>query len=123
MVVCASSGSKPVAQVVGIFGVAVGGLKTVRADDCGVEGWRGEEGQVRRSVTDTGSCCQREGGLSGTCAGVHDVSAGRSSPAGLRADAGVLLLRQSSLGGEVAGNVWRDRRLIWENESAGIRSS
>lgn len=51
--------------------------------------------------------------LLGTC-GVHDVSVGLMSTAGLHADAHILPLGQSALGGEVAGYVRRNYRLVWQ---------
>lgn len=49
----------------------------------------------------------------GTC-GVYSVSIRLKSTASLHTDTHILPLRQSALGREVAGNIWRHYCLIWE---------
>lgn len=64
--------------------------------------WANKYLEVRAEAEQSGTCC------------VHDVSVGLRSATGLHADAHILPFGQSALGGEVAGNVWRNYRLIWE---------
>lgn len=118
MVLRASSGAEPMDQVVGIFGVAAAVLQTVCTHNCDVKRCRQTE---RESVISNAEQALPMGQfaqtlvmmmiLSGTC-GVYDVSIRLRSTTGLHADAHVLPLRQSALGGEVAGYIQRNYRLI-----------
>lgn len=57
----------------------------------------------------------QEGEIFGTC-GVYHVSVWLRSSSGLHTETHVLPLRQSTLRGQVAGDIWRDDRLIWDRK-------
>lgn len=113
LVLHASRGAEPMDQVVGIFGVAAAVLHTVCTHNCDVKRCR----QTEREGLTMGQFAQMLAmmmmmmTLSGTC-GVYDVSIRLRAATGLHADANVLPLRQSALGGEVAGYIQRNYRLI-----------
>lgn len=72
-------------------------------------------GDVGETAGESANIWKQRANFSGTC-GVYNVSVGLRATAGLHTDAHVLPLGQSPLGGEVAGYIWVNDRLIWERE-------
>lgn len=70
---------------------------------------------VGETAGESANIWKQRANFSGTC-GVYNVSVGLRATAGLHTDAHVLPLGQSPLGGEVAGYIWVNDRLIWERE-------